>query len=200
MFIGGQPRAVYMCATFHPTTGAQSRRDKENDVTKKLALFATLATLPAAAVLAQAAQRAAPAAPQTITKAAFLADVDKAFDAVDANKDGVTDKAEIETAQTKSLAARKAALLKEREAAFRQLDKDKNGSLTLVEFNAALQAAALPPANAAPYLGKLDVNKDGKVTKAENRTPAAAEFDSLDTNKDGTLTQAEANARGNQGR
>ena len=169
-------------------------------MTKKLALFATLAALPAAAVLAQAAPVQAPAAPQSMTKAAFLADIDKAFDAVDANKDGVTDKAEIEAAQTRSFAARKAAVLKEREGAFKQLDKDNNGSLTLAEFNAALQAAPLPAANSAPFITKLDVNKDGKVTKAENRNPAMAEFDSLDKNKDGTLTQAEVKAAQGQGR
>ncbi len=167
-------------------------------MTKKLALFATLTALPAAAVLAQAAQPAA--APQSMTRAVFLADIDKVFDAVDANKDGVTDKAEIEAAQTRSFAARKAAMLKEREAAFKRLDKDNNGSLTLAEFNAIAQAAPLPAANATPFISRLDTNKDGKVSKAENRAPALAEFNRMDSNKDGTLTAAEAKAGQARGR
>lgn len=167
-------------------------------MTKKLALLATLAALPATALFAQATQ--APAAPQAMTKAAFLADIDKAFDAVDANKDGMTDKAEIEAAETRAFAARKAQVLKSREAAFKELDKDNNGSLTLAEFNAVAQATPLPAANAAPFIGRLDTNKDGKVSKAENRAPALAQFDKLDKNKDGTVTAAEAKAGQGQGR
>lgn len=166
-------------------------RHKEIIVTKKLALFVTFAALPATAILAQAAQ---PAAPQTMTKASFLADVDKAFDAVDANKDGSTDKAEIESAETRAYAARKAQVLKSREEAFKELDKDKNGSLTLAEFNAVAQSAPLPKANATPFITNLDTNKDGKVSKAENRAPAIAQFDKMDANKDGVITQAEAQA------
>ncbi len=157
---------------------------------KQLLLTAILAAGPA---FAQAP--AAPArTPQPVPKAAFVQRIDASFAAVDTNKDGVTDKAEIETAETKVLAARKAQLINQREAAFKQLDKNNDGSLTLTEFNAPLVAQALPKANAAPTISKLDTNKDGKVSAAENRAPAVAQFDRIDTNKDGTLSVDEQKA------
>ena len=92
-------------------------------------------------------------------------------------------------------AARKAQLINQREAAFRELDANKDGSLTIKEFNAQLVAQPLPKANATPMISKLDTNKDGKVSAAENRAPAAAQFDRADTNKDDTLSVAEQQAR-----
>jgi Ca2+-binding EF-hand superfamily protein len=157
-------------------------------VNKQLLLTAILATAAGPAF----AQGAAPAkTPQPITKAALLQRVDAGFTSVDTNKDGVTDKAEIETAETKALAARKAQLINEREAVFHKLDTNKDGVLSLTEFNAPLIAQALPKPNAAPMIARLDTNKDGKVSAAENRAPAAAQFDKADTNKDGTLSVEE---------
>lgn len=139
---------------------------------------------------------AAPArAPQPVAKAAYLQRVDATFAAVDTNKDGSIDRAEIEAAESRALSVRKAQLIKQREAAFRQLDKDKNGSLTLQEFNGPTAAQALPKANATPMLTRLDANKDGKISAAENRAPAAAQFDRADANKDGTLSVEEQRAR-----
>lgn len=156
---------------------------------KQLLLTAILATA-ASPAFAQAAP--APArTPQPIPRAAYLQRIDAGFTAVDTNKDGVTDKAEIETAETKVLAARKAQLINEREAVFHKLDTNKDGMLSLTEFNAPLIAQALPKPNAAPMIARLDTNKDGKVSMAENRAPAAAQFDKADTNKDGTLSVAE---------
>jgi hypothetical protein len=109
-------------------------------------------------VLAQAAS--APAqGPQPITKTAFMQRIDSAFVSVDANKDGFTDRAELESAEAKAMAGRKQLMLREREAAFRKLDADKNGSLTLQEFNAVAAAQALPTADAAPLLNRFDSNK-----------------------------------------
>jgi len=161
-------------------------------VNKQLLLTVILATA-AGPVFAQGA--AAPAkAPQPVPKATFVQRVDAGFAAVDTNKDGFTDKAEIETAETKVLAARKAQLINQREAAFKELDKNKDGSLSLTEFMAPLVAQPLPKANATPMLNKLDANKDGKVSAAENRAPAVAQFDRADTNKDGTLSVDEQKA------
>jgi hypothetical protein len=161
-------------------------------VNKQLLLTAILATA-SGPLFAQGA--AAPAkTPQPVPKAAFVQRIDASFAAVDTNKDGFTDKAEIEAAETKVLAARKAQLINQREAAFKQLDKNKDGSLTLTEFNAPLVAQALPKAIATPMLTKLDTNKDGKVSAAENRAPAVAQFDKVDTNKDGTLSVDEQKA------
>jgi Ca2+-binding EF-hand superfamily protein len=161
-------------------------------VNKQLLLVAILATA-AGPALAQGA--AAPArTPQPIAKANYVQRIDAGFAAVDTNKDGFTDKAEIETAETKVLGARKAQLINQREAAFKELDKNKDGSLTLTEFNAPLVAQALPKPNATPMLTKLDANKDGKISAAENRAPAVAQFDKADTNKDGTLSVDEQKA------
>jgi Ca2+-binding EF-hand superfamily protein len=169
-------------------------------VTNRLFVTAFLAsTFIAAPALAQAAS--APAqGPQPISKTAFMQRIDSAFVAVDANKDGFTDRAEIEAAETKAFAARKAMGLKEREAAFRKLDTDKNGSLTLAEFNAVAAAQALPKPNAAPVLDRMDTNKDGKISLAENRAPAMTQFDRADTNKDGTLSVEEQKAAAAQRR
>ena len=152
---------------------------------KQLLLAAIIATAAGPAF----AQGAAPArTPQPVTKAAFLQRIDAGFSAVDTNKDGVTDRAEIEAAETKAMAARKTEVLKEREDAFHKLDANKDGSLSLQEFNGPTAAQSLPKANATPMLSRLDANKDGKVSLAENRAPAAAQFDRADTNKDGTLS------------
>jgi hypothetical protein len=136
---------------------------------------------------------AAPKGPQPVSRTAFMARIDKGFSEIDTNKDAYADRAEIEAAETKAIAARKAQMLKQREAAFKQMDKDKNGSLSLAEFNAAA-AAQSPKGNATPMLNRLDTNKDGRVSIVENRAPASARFDKLDTNKDGVLTVEEQQA------
>lgn len=160
-------------------------------MTSKIVLTVVLA-VSASPLLAQGA---APQQPQPITRAVFMQRIDSAFTSVDANKDGFTDRAEIEAAETKAMAARKAAIIREREAGFRALDTNKDGSLSLAEFNAKIAAAPLPKPNAAPALSKLDTNKDGRISLAENRAPAMAQFDRIDTNKDGTVSVEEQKAR-----
>jgi Ca2+-binding EF-hand superfamily protein len=154
------------------------------DVTKHLLLSLLLASA-ASPALPQAAT--ASKGPQPISRTVYMSRVDSTFGAVDANKDGFSDKSEIEAFEAKALAARKAQMLKQRETAFRQMDKDKNGTLSLAEFNAAM-AAQTPKPNAAPQIARLDTNKDGRVSMAESRGPAGAQFDRLDTNKDGILS------------
>ena len=158
--------------------------------------FLLTAFLSTAAVAAPAQNSAAPAqGPQPLSRAAYQQNIDRAFVAVDTNRDGFTDRGEMEAAQAKALAARKTTLLRQREAAFRGMDANKDGSLTLQEYNAALVAAQLPKANATPALNRFDANKDGKVSLAENRGPAMAQFDRADTNKDGVLSADERRAR-----
>ena len=144
----------------------------------------------ASPALSQAGAATQPKGPQPVSRTVYMSRIDSGFGVIDTNKDGFTDRTEIEAAETKALAARKSQQLKQREAAFRQLDKDKSGSLSLQEFNSAL-AAQNPKANAAPLLTRLDTNKDGKVSMADNRAPAGARFDRLDTNKDGILSVQE---------
>lgn len=159
-------------------------------MTHRLFLTAFLAT-GAASALAQ--NTAAPAAQgsQPVSRATYMQKVDSAFVNVDANKDGFMDRAEIEGAEAKALTTRKTVMLRDREAAFRKMDANNDGSLTLQEYNAALVAVQLRKANATPILNRLDTNKDGKVSLAENRAPSMAQFDRADANKDGTLTAAE---------
>lgn len=156
-------------------------------MTNHLLLTLLLASA-ASPALPQAA--AAPKGPQPISRTVYMSRVDSGFGAIDTNKDGYASRAEIEAAEAKALGARKAQLLKQREAAFRQMDKDKSGSLTLAEFNAAT-AAQSPKVDATPRLNRLDTNKDGRVSMVENRAPASAQFDRLDTNKDGILSVEE---------
>jgi hypothetical protein len=161
-------------------------------------LFLTLMlSMTAGTALAQAAAapRTAPAGPQPIAKTAFMQRIDRDFVSADANKDGFADRAELEAAETKTLAARKATLLRQREAGFRQLDTNKDGNLTLAEFSAPIVAAPIRKADATPALSRFDTNKDGKISLAENRAPAIAQFDRADTNKDGTLSVEEQRAR-----
>ena len=153
-------------------------------MTKHL-LLSLLLVSAASPALPQAAT--APKGPQPISRTVYMSRVDSTFGAIDTNKDGYTDKSEIEAFEAKALAARKAQMLKQRETAFRQMDKDKNGTLSLAEFNAAM-AAQTPKPNAAPQIARLDTNKDGRVSMAESRGPAGAQFDRLDTNKDGILS------------
>ena len=162
-------------------------------MTHRILLTAFLST---AAVAASAQNSAAPAqqGPQPVSRAAYMQKVDSAFVTVDGNKDGFIDRAEIESAETKALTARKAVLLRQRENGFRKLDSNKDGSLSLQEYNAPLVAVAIPKPNATPVLNQRDTNKDGKVSLAENRAPAMAQFDRADSNKDGTLTAAEQRA------
>lgn len=161
-------------------------------MTQRLLLTFMLTAVAASPLAAQTSQ------PQPIARTAFMQRLDSDFVTVDANKDGFTDKTEIEAAQSKAFAARKAAVIREREATFKRLDADKNGSLTLTEFNSAVVATQLPKPNAAPVLGRLDTNKDGKVSLAENRVPAMAQFDRADGNKDGTLSVEEQRGRPRQ--
>jgi hypothetical protein len=162
-------------------------------VTHRYLLTAFLATA-AAAAPAQNATAPAQPAQQPLSRTVYMQRVDNSFVAVDANKDGFMDRTEIEAAETKILNARKAGMLKQREAAFRSMDANKDGNVTLAEYNAKLVAAPVK-ANATPALNRLDTNKDGKVSLAENRAPSMAQFDRADTNKDGTLSPAEQKAR-----
>ena len=156
-------------------------------MTNHLLLTVLLATA-ASPALSQAA--APQKGLQPVSRTVYMSRIDKGFSEVDANKDAYADRAEIEAAEAKVIAARKEQALKQREAAFREMDKDKNGSLTLQEFNAAT-AAQSPKANATPMLNRLDTNKDGRVSIVENRAPFSARFDRLDTNKDGILSVEE---------
>ena len=158
-----------------------------------IALLASATVAPATAQTAPAARAPAASSPQPIPRAAFMQRIDSVFVAADANRDGFADRAELESVQVKDFNARKAYVIKQREAGFRALDKDNNGSLSMAEFNAVVAAQPVKTDTAA-VLGRFDTNKDGKVSLAENRAPALAQFDRADTNKDGSMSVAEQKA------
>jgi Secreted protein acidic and rich in cysteine Ca binding region. len=132
-------------------------------------------------VVTQAAQRGAP-----VTKVAFLANVEKEFSAMDANKDKKLSKPEIEK-------FRRAALERQRVARsinlFNRLDADKNGYLSREEFSHL--AAPIPAINVQPLMTRADANRDQQLSEEEYRASATGDFDRLDINKDGILSAAE---------
>jgi Ca2+-binding EF-hand superfamily protein len=158
------------------------------DVTNHL-LLSVLLVSAASPALPQAA--AAPKGPQPVSRTVYMSRVDRGFSEIDTNKDGYVDRAEYESAEARAIATRRAQILKQRQAAFKQLDKDKSGSLSLTEFNSAVAAEPTRKPDATPRIVRLDTNKDGKVSMAESRAPANAQFDRLDTNKDGILSVEE---------
>lgn len=137
--------------------------------------------------------RPAAQAPKPVAKADFTKAVDGRFGALDTNKDGSVDKAEIAAAQTKVMQAAAAQQQQRLENDFKKLDTNKDNQLSLAEF----KAVAPPIRNtesADQTLAKLDSNKDGKISAQEFRAPQLAAFDKADANKDGTITPQEAQA------
>ena len=143
---------------------------------------------------AQTAGKPAPAktvAPVPVPRTAFIQTMDSEFVKMDADKNNLVTRAEIEQFQ------RATGLLQARAQArgiFAGLDADKNGQLSVAEFERL--AATPPPPNAAPLLGQIDLNRDGKITLVEYRTAKLVNFDRMDADKDGIVTVMEMKAAG----
>lgn len=124
-----------------------------------------LCLLAACALLATAAARAAPADP-----AAMFA---QRLAQADANRDDAIDRVEAKASMPR-LAVH-----------FDELDANRDGRLTMAEFEQALQARWLA----------VDANRDGYIDKAEAGRAAMPRlgqaFDRLDGNGDGRLSQQE---------
>jgi hypothetical protein len=133
------------------------------------------------------AQTAATPIPRTH----FIADMDTQFRKMDADKNGLLSRTEIE--QFQKLTAIAEAQARNR-ALFAQLDADKNGQLSPAEFSKV--NAPSPAANAAPMLSREDGNRDGQISLIEHRTATLANFDRLDSDKDGIVTPTEMKAGG----
>jgi hypothetical protein len=144
--------------------------------------IAIVASVPAAA---QAPAQTPPASAEMNRRADVEKTLDENFGKSDANNDGFLSEAEVRQAAGRvgqQIAARM-------EQEFKALDRDKNGQLSLQEFQSVAAArVAQMPANA---LQQLDANKDGKVSPAEFRTPVLTAFDRVDINKDGTVSPEE---------
>ncbi|WP_395621939.1 EF-hand domain-containing protein [Sphingomonas daechungensis] len=125
-------------------------------------------------------------APQPTTRADLQKKIDQNFDVGDKNNDGFLSRAEIQGVAGKAAEP----IVAKMEQEFAQMDRDKNGQVSLAEFKAA--AMAKLAGNAQATLDKFDRNKDGKVSQAEFRTPFMANFDRADLNKDGLVSADEA--------
>ena len=190
-----------------PATLRMTVKILETVVLYRLLLLAPIATLAAAPASAQPARAAQPApqasAPpataqqpqrtqdQPIPRARFLSNMDAEFRKMDADKNGILTKAEVEAFQraTSILTAQG-----RNRALFTRLDSDRNGQLSPAEF-AKLQTDP-PPPNADPMLAKFDLNKDRAISLVEYRTGTLANFDRLDADKDGQVTAVEMRAGG----
>ena len=129
---------------------------------------------------------AAAQAPQQALRTDVVKTVNGNFDQGDVNNDGFLSRTEI--ANMTGKAAQQVVAKMEQE--FAQMDKDKNGQVSLAEFKTF--AMARLAGNPELTLQRLDLNKDGKVSAAEFRTPSLTAFDRADANKDGKVTMDEA--------
>lgn len=113
---------------------------------------------------------------------------------IDANGDGFIDKAE----------AAKFPRLAEK---FDTLDKNKDGKLSKDELpfgkgrDGRREAHRSGPRGDGGGFGKLDADKDGRISKAEAaNSPLAERFDTMDANKDGYVDKADRELRMKQHR
>lgn len=148
------------------------------------------ASLSTAAVGQQRSAAGAPQ-PQPIARADFILTMDAEFKKMDADKNGVLTRKEIEDFQraTSLVAAQQRNV-----ALFQALDKDKNGQLSSVEFGSLPMNVVQP--NAAQELSQVDGNRDGRATLIEYRAGKLVNFDRMDTDKDGVVSPAEMRAAG----
>lgn len=158
-------------------------------LSRSFALALASLTAPASAQIAPKAP-APPAAP-SIPRAAFLANMNAQFGAMDSNRDGKVTKPEVEAFQRASelrqIEARNRAI-------FAELDRDHNGQLSPAEF--APFHAQPPVPNGAPMLKQFDKDHDNAISSVEYRLATLANFDRLDTDADGVVTPAEMKAAG----
>ena len=140
---------------------------------------------PLFAVALLAGSVAAAQAPQPTTRADMQKQADQNFDKGDTNNDGFISRTEIQSMSGKAAQP----VIEKMEQEFAQMDRDKNGQVSLAEFKAA--ATAKLAGNAQGALDRFDKNKDGKVSLAEFRIPFMAAFDRADLNKDGTVSPEE---------
>src|SRR2546423_2558749 len=141
-----------------------------------------------ALALGSPARGQAPAPAKQLARTDLVKRLDAQFSAVDANRDGVITKAELEAAQLRGVQQRIAGQ-------FKQLDTNHDGQLSLQEFAAIAQAQMQVLGQIVDRLMQaVDANHDGKITPNELRAPQLANFDKVDANHDGVVTPAEVQA------
>ena len=157
----------------------------------KCVLATALVTLTVPALSQTSPPRPAQAAVEPLSRSTYMQQLDDAFALADLNHDGFADRSELEVSESKASAARRARALRGREAAFRRLDTNKDGLLTIEEFHSVATAAPLPKPDPTRLLKLLDTNRDGRISLVENRALNLAEFDKTDINRDGILSPEE---------
>ena len=141
---------------------------------------------------ASAQPRTMKASAQPLSRAAFITTMDSEFGKLDANRDGVATRAEVD-AQQQRLAA--ATISQRARALFAQLDADHDGKVSAEEFVRA-NLAQMKKVNGTAVMNRLDTNHDAKVSAVEYRILTLVGFDRLDLDRDGVLTVAEQRAGG----
>lgn len=158
--------------------------------TGAMAQVAQPATSPQSSGQAQRSPATAPPI-EPVPRAVFIATMDSEFRKIDADKNGILTRKEIEDFQraTSGLAARQRNV-----GLFQALDIDKNGQLSPAEFAGLPMNVSQP--NAAPVLAQVDGNRDGQATLIEYRSGKLLNFDQMDRDKDGVVSVAEMKAGG----
>ena len=128
--------------------------------------------LPAAFFLLVACQ---PASAQQHDGARALAQLEKA----DTNGDGAVSKQEYTSFRTSQ---------------FSRIDRNGDGFLTDNDIPAIAKSRIPPEMSMDTLKANFDVNRDGKISRAEFTNGPTIVFDRVDANKDGIATQAEFNA------
>jgi hypothetical protein len=129
--------------------------------------------------------------PTPVPRTVFIQTMDTEFRVMDADKNNVLTRKEIEDYQR---AVSVVVAQRRNVALFQALDKDKNGTLTQAEF--AGLPMNVPPVDAAPVLAQTDGNRDGQVTLVEYRAGKLVNFDRMDIDKDGVVSASEMKAAG----
>lgn len=124
-------------------------------------------------------------------RATFIATMDAEFKRIDADKNNILTRKEIESYQQTVAAL---AAQRRNQALFAALDKDRNGMLSAAEFRELPMNVPVP--NAAAVLAQVDGNRDSQATLVEYRVGKLANFDRMDADKDGVVSQAERRATG----
>ncbi len=127
---------------------------------------------------------------QPLTRAEFIQQMDTEFRRFDANGNGTVLPAEIAAAQRKTGTAE---ALRQNQAVFASLDKNRDGSLDREEFAGLVNPASIT-VDPSPLMTQLDRDRDGVVTLVEYRIATQANFDRIDTDRDGVVAPGEMRA------
>lgn len=157
---------------------------------------ALIAALGGTAVAQEAAKPAAEEA-KPVSRTELSDELNADYADLDGDKNGKVTGEEIKARLVRKAEADLAVLKKARDEAFARLDTDNNGTISKTEFEARAPLPTMkdPTELANSNLSRFDADKDGAITQEEFRTPTLANFDKLDKNKDGSLSVAEQKAQ-----